>query len=137
MAFIGYGCDFKMSVGGGGYNTVGQVTDLNLPDFKAKDVDNSNIQMANPWRSFQSGLVDPGMVKFKLIFKKSDYNTLFSNIRVSNNFQIVFSDIVSTASILQFAGYISGLDGAAPLDDKIELSVTIKLSGLPAFTQGT
>lgn len=144
MAFIGYGCDIQISTNGGSsYATFGQVTELNLPNFKVKDVDTSNIQMANPWRSFQGGLIDGDVIKFKLIFAKANYNTVLSNIRLSQvagqnvMFKFIFSDIVTTASTLVVSGYINGLGGMVPLDDMITCDVSLKVSGQPAFTQGT
>jgi hypothetical protein len=138
MPFLGYGCDLLLSTDGGStYNTVGSVQDLNFPDLKATDVKTSSIQMALPWHTFQPGMGDGGTIKFKLFYAKTQYNTLLTAFRKSYNWKIVFSDLVSTASTLVFAGYLNDLSGPMPLDDAIMVDGTIKVSGAPTFTPGT
>jgi hypothetical protein len=141
MAILGFGCDLLYSTNGGGaYTTFGQVVSFDLPQIDVHDVDNSNIEMANAWRTFQPGLIDGKVLKFKIIFAKANYNTILSNLRLSGAnylFKITFSDLVSTASTFVFSGYLRMLGGAAPLDDMITCDVEIKVSGQPTFTPGT
>jgi Lambda phage tail tube protein, TTP len=141
MAILGFGCDLLYSTNGGGsYTTFGQITEFDLPDIEIHDVDTSNIEMANAWRTFQPGLIDGKTVKFKLIFAKAQYNAILGQLRNFGSnflFKIVFSDVVSTASTGVFAGYIRMMGGAAPLDDQIVCNVEIKISGILTFTPGT
>lgn len=132
MAFIGYGCDLQFNA-----VTVGSVVEINGPTFKVKDVDTSNIQMSQPFRTFQAGLADGGDVTFTLIYAKANFNTLYNNLRTSGTWLIIFSDLVSTASQLSMSGFLSGLSGKFPLDDMIVFDCTVKVSGKPTFTQGT
>jgi hypothetical protein len=141
MAILGFGCDLVYSTNGGSsYTTFGQISDFQLPQIDVHDVDTSNIEMVNPWRTFQPGLIDGKVLKFKMIFAKANYNTVLNNLRLNGAnylFKIVFSDINTTASTFVFSGYLRMLGGAAPLDDMITCDIEIKVSGQPTFTPGT
>lgn len=135
---IGYGGEFAISTDGGStYTSVGQVEDLTPPGAKTKDVDVSYIQMSQPWRLFKAGLADGGTCKFKIIFKHTDYYTLFGQIRVDNYFKATFSDLGTTASTLVFQGFLAGISNEFPMDDKVMADFEIKVSGKPTFTKGT
>ncbi len=138
MPIIGYGFEFAMSTDGGTtYVTVGEVEDITAPGVKVKDVDISYIQMSTPYRIFQPGLADAEEATFKLIFQHTKYATLLTNVRVMNMWKITFSDLGTAASTLVFTGYINGMKTPVPMDDKVTVDVTIKISGKPVFTAGT
>lgn len=136
--YIGYGADILLSTDGGNtYNTFGQVTKIIAPAIKVGDQQVSYLQMANPWHLFIAKLADGGQAKFGLLYSKTNYNTILTNIRVSNNFKIIFPDIVTTASTLVWAGYINEIPQELPLEEVVMGEIGIKVSGKPTFTQGT
>src|SRR5437763_152879 len=112
MPFIGFGCDLAFNA-----VSVGSVMEISHPDVKVTDVKTSYIQMAQPWHTFQAGLADGGDASFKLLYIKTAYNTVLGNIRVSGTWTLTFSDIVSTASVLTFTGYINKVSAPIALDD--------------------
>ena len=134
----GYGFDFLMSTNGGTtYTTFGEVEDLVPPGGKCKDIDISYVQMTVPWRLFMAGLADGEESTFKLIFSHTNYATILANIRASNMFKILYSDLGSTASSVVFSGFINGIKNVVPLDDKVMVDVSIKVSGKPTFVAGS
>lgn len=135
--FIGYGSDLQTDVNGAGYVSVGSVVELTPPPIKVKDVDTSNVQMTNAWRTFTAGLADGDTCKFKLIYDKAKFNIMITKLRTSGNWKVIFPDIVSTASTLVFAGYVNAMPWTFPLDDMIVTDISVKVSGIVTFTQGT
>jgi hypothetical protein len=145
MANIGYGCDLQYSANAGGsWTSLAAVEDFNFPNLKATDVRISNIQMAQAWHDWQPGLGDGGVLKFKIIFAKALFATIYSLFRIKQQvagtdlqYRIVFSDINVTASTFTMVGYINAIDGLGPLDDKITCDIGIKVCRQPTFVAGT
>lgn len=138
MPFLGFGCDFQLSTNGGStYASVGSVVDITVAGFKAGDVQTTSIQLTTPWHTFQAKLGDGGVIKFKLIYQKTQYQTILNNFRVNNLFKLIFSDVNVTASTLVISGYINEIPITLPLEDMIVTEVSVKVSGQPVFTPGT
>ncbi len=139
VSIIGYGSDFQRSTDGNSYATVGQVTDLVPPKAKATTIQHSNLQSPGGFHEFRAGMRDGGQATFKILFKKTDFNTIFADWSSGTTrfWKVVFSDLVSTASTLAFQGHIEELSVLNPMDDKVEAEVAIKVTGQVTFVQGT
>jgi predicted secreted protein len=139
VSIIGYGSDFQRSTDGSTYNTIGQLTDLVPPKMKNTTIDHSNLLSPEAWKEFRAGMHDGGSVTLKILFKKADYNTVYSDFAAgtAQYWKVLFADLVASASTLTFKGHVEELSTPNPMDDKVELDVTIKVTGKVTFTQGT
>ena len=139
VSIIGYGSDFQRSTDGNSYTTVGQVTDIVPPKMKATEIQHSNLQSPSGFHEFRAGMRDGGSGTFKILFKKTDYNTVFADWSTATTryWKWIISDLVSTNSTLAFQGFVSEIGHLNPMDDKVEAELTIKVTGVVTFTQGT
>src|SRR5579871_663014 len=92
--FIGYGADFQDSAtNGSGYATVGNVIDIDTPDMGVGSDDASYVQMSQPWMQKVPKLIDPGVLRFTLIWKESTFAHILGLLRTNPYyFQVIFPD---------------------------------------------
>jgi hypothetical protein len=137
--FIGFGFDYQLSTNGGAsYASLGSIRDIGLPEHEGTKIDKSFIQQSNKWMLKRPGLIDPGESTFQLIFDKTTYPTILTNINVDgNNFKVVYSDLGVTASTETFGGFIRKVSRPVPMDGLFIITVTVTVSGIPTFTAGT
>jgi hypothetical protein len=136
---IGFGYDYQLSTNGGAsYATVGQIRDIALPEHEATAIDKSFTQMSNRWMLYRPGLINPGESTFQLIYDKQTWPTILANIGVDGLFfKIVYSDLNVSASTEIFGGFLRKASRPAPLDGLVLFTITVRVSGIPAFTAGT
>ena len=124
----------------GTYQTVGQVRNLAGPTLAGDGVDLSHHDVAAGYRVFKPGLNDAGEVTVELLFDPVDptqddvgVDGLLSiyDQREVHNFRMTFSDVGLTQ--WDFAALITGYEPAAPHDEALTATITLKLSGQPAF----
>jgi predicted secreted protein len=93
---------------------------------------------ADPWRLFIGGLLNAGEVSLELNFIPTeathDPSTgLIADMvnRAQRNFQIVFPDVQVTT--WDFTALVTAFEMSSDPADVLQASVTLKLSGKPAF----
>jgi hypothetical protein len=147
-AIIGYGSDFQRSTDGTTYNTVGKVLEITAPKSKVKDIQMTNLLSPLGWHEFRAGLRDPGECSFKILFFKSDFNTIFTTdfsqvgigasslTSATRYWKTLFSDQTNTTpSQFICQGYINTFGTPMPLDDLVMADCTIHATGPVTFTQ--
>src|SRR5579871_2277548 len=78
---IGYGTDLAYSTNGGSsYTSLGQVEDVSQPKIAVTKVDKTGLLSPSRTREKRPGLIDPGEVTFKLIFKASQLAVVYGMI---------------------------------------------------------
>lgn len=126
----GTGVKFKR-YGGASYVDVANVMDFNGPSSTKETHDVSTFDNSK-YRTFITGLIDGGDVTFTLVYTSQGYD-LFKTDFESNtsvSYQVVIpSSGSSLAKTLTFEGNVTALPLAVPLDDKMGLDITIKISG--------
>jgi len=126
--------------GGTTFVAQAEVKELSFPGIKISSSDRTNLSSPSAFREFVPGLGDAGEITLKLNWTKAQYNLFVSNVRKSLmgwkiTFPLVGSEI--TASTLTGNGHWTDIGGPFPEDDIITNEVTLKVSGLPVFTQGS
>jgi hypothetical protein len=98
----------------------------------------SRARSPDGYREFLGGLKDGGEVTIEANFLPAHASQNASTGVISffdagerRNYQIVWPTSPTTS--WQFAAVVQSVEPAAPVDDKLNLSVTFKLSGKPAF----
>lgn len=126
MATHGHGTTFE----GTALGTIGEVLNLNH-GIECDDIDTSSMDSSNKYRTYISGMIDAGEITFNCIFNKADLATLEGAVGTDDVFTVNYPDTSTWATT---GGYIKNVGVTDNFEDKIEVDVTIKVSGEPTFT---
>lgn len=115
---------------------IADIISISGPDQTRDAIDISTMDSASKFREFLAGMADAGEVTCELNYASAgggaseDLQTLF----VAGTVENWTIQIASAAGRWVTSGFISALGAAIPFDDKITQSVTIKFTGIPAFS---
>lgn len=117
--------------GAGAYATVGQVMDINGPNSDSETVDTTTRDNTDMYRSFLGGWKDGGELTFDVVFDPalSSHVTLMT-LHVSQlevPWKLTWPS--GTSKMATFRGTVKTLSASAPLEDKLSMSVTVKIAG--------
>ena len=138
-AYIGRGTLLQRGDGGGpeAFTTVAEVLNISGPSISRDAVDVTTMDSPDQYREFIGGLLDGGEVTFDVVYDPVDPTIepvagLLSELalvsgQAATNWQLVFSDPASTT--WAFPAIVTGIEPAESIDDKVMLSVTLKISG--------
>jgi predicted secreted protein len=136
-AISAYGTLLKMGDGvipTEAFTTIGEVKSISGPSMSGEVIDVTTHSTGSAWREKISSLLDAGELNFDINFVPSDAthdNTdgLLNKFttRAKTNYRVVFPDDDST--MFAFAGYVTGFEMSAPIDDVLGASVTITITG--------
>jgi predicted secreted protein len=134
QARIGFGTVFQIQdqdASPVAYVTVGEVTNITLPNLTRDAVDATHTESTGGWREFIPGLRDAGEVSIEMNFVSgSASDTLIRAQFASDSLslcKILFD--TSPADGVSFSGIVTGYEVQAPLDDKVAATLTVKVSG--------
>lgn len=131
-ATLGYGVKLKMGDGGAPetFADIAEIKDLNDgDDAELRDV--TNHQSAGSRREYIAGLIDGGELTMTLNYLPNNATQnrvtgLQAALRQTKNFRL---EEPGNATGYQFAAVVQSVGRAYPVDDVMELSVTIKKTG--------
>jgi len=124
MAFTGIGTVLKR-----GTVAIADVVSINGPGMTRDTVDVTTLGSPGGYREFITGLRDGGTLTFDVLFSKAGYNALKTDFEndEAETYSIELPDDDST--IIGFDGLVTDFPVSIPLDDKVSVSVTIKITG--------
>lgn len=129
--FLGKGSQFAL-----GSTTVAELTQIGLPGVSSDDIDVTTHNTSDYVRTFIKGLTDAGEVACEANFNYTDYATVYTGQFTQSLYSCtIHLPTTPSATQLAFSGYVKGLDGGSPHDDKIEDSFTVKVCTKPVLTQ--
>lgn len=138
-AAIGHGTLWKRGNGATPtevFTTVAEVTALSGPGMSKDTVDATHMESTDRYREFISGLRDGGevTVTLNLNAKGAAFSNALADFNADEpvNYEMVFADGTEFA----IAGILTGFNPDMPLDDKMTLELTYKVTGKPAYTAG-
>lgn len=141
MAGEAIGLGTELQVGDGGspetFAPIARLTSIGEISMDADDVDVTAYDSPDGFREYIRGLVDAGEIPFTGIWTAdATQQAAFTDIlggpgQANKNYKVVFP-----GSLGEFAcsGYIKSVGLNPQLDNRIEFSGTIKVSGKPTFT---
>jgi predicted secreted protein len=139
-ASIGHGTLWKRGNGATPtevFATVAEVTALSGPGMSKDTVDATHMESPDRYREFISGLRDGGevTVTLNLLAKGTAFTGALAdfNSNAGVNYEMLFTD----GSKFALKGILTGFNPDMPLDDKMTLELTYKVTGKPTFTAGT
>jgi predicted secreted protein len=139
-AKIGYGT--LLAYGDGAtpdaFTTMAEVTNLGGPGFSADSIDATHMASPNGWREFIAGLLDGGEVSADCNYLPGDSSHgpasgalyIFKS-RLTRNWRITFP--TSPAVLWILPAIVTGFELDIPVDDKMGLSLTLKVAGEPTL----
>jgi hypothetical protein len=136
-ARLGYGATFSIGDGGGTevFTALSEVIEVGPPSLSRASVDATHHGSTERYQDFIPGLRDAGEVGVALNYTNAAYVTLLGkyNTDTVTNYRVTGPN----GAIWQFSGFITSLEGEIPIDDKMGINVTFKVSGKPAYTAGS
>ena len=129
-AMIGYGSNFELHDGGspGTYDEIAEVFNITPPSDTVDVIDATHTQSPDATREFILGLRDPGECSFEINFVPGGDGDAaiqaWRDARERRSCRITFPNNVTWT----FSGLLTGYEPAAPTDDKMTATVTIKVT---------
>ena len=121
---------FGTTLAGLAAGTLGHITSLSVGGLTAADLNRTTMDSPSGWEEFIAGLKNAGELTVDLLYETDNHDVVQGALGTSDTWTITLPE----ASTFVCAGYVNNLGLEIPMDDLISQSLTIKLSGLPAFT---
>jgi len=149
--FSALGTVLKMSTAGGylgptsTHAGIGDLTNISGPTMSAEEIDVSSHDSDGNFREFVGGFLDAGEISLEGNLTVDggvvDLNEAFAD-RAERHFHVLFPATGTASSGLDenqsgfylrwvFNGTVTGVETAAPFDDKASFSASIRISGQP------
>lgn len=120
------------------FTTIAEVVNISGPALSTDTIDMTHHSSPGNWEESLASTLRSGEVTFDINYIPAhathDASTgLLADFlnRVVRNFKLVFPDAGNTT--WSFAAVVTGFEPAAPHDDKLSASVTLKVSGQPTL----
>ncbi len=128
---LGTTVGYETTPASGTYTTVGEVIEFSPPSSSMDTVDATDFSHVDGHRRFIAGLIDAGEVSFTLHYDPAltvygALDTIYK-ARVQRKWRFAYAG--STVNTVIDA-LVTGLGRAVPMDDKMTMEVTLKVSGL-------
>lgn len=135
---VGHGTLLQVGNGDGPpetFTTIARLTEIGEFGGDVDDVDITNHDNAEAVREYVRGLAEPGEVNFTGIWiadatQFDIHNKSFEGIVPNENYRVVLPDDMGIA---EFSGYVGGFRINPQMEDRIEFSGRIKISGSFTF----
>jgi len=117
-----------------GGTTVSELTSISFPGISADSIDVTTHNNSDKFREFIKGLSDGGEITIEGNMDYTDYDTVYASAITTSLYSATVT-LPTSPSESQFLAnvFVSGLEGDAPVDDKINFSATLKVTGKPVF----
>jgi len=130
QAAIGFGTflKFRTSTGPDVFTTIGEQTNVTPFGIAVDSIDASHEGSPSATREFIPGLIDSGEVSFEIHYVPggSAEASLMTALRTTQVCRTVFP----SGAHADYSAFITELSPEAPLDDKMVMSVTMKITGV-------
>ena len=133
-AVSGVGTTFKRSnmLSSPTFAAIAEINSIKGPDKKRNVIDVTSLDSTGGYREFIAAFRDGGQVVMDMNFTRAGYDDMNDDFEIETlvDYQIVFPGTIGT---FEFSGLVTDIGNSIPLDDKITMSVTIKVSGQSGF----
>ncbi|HEV2294093.1 MAG TPA: phage tail tube protein [Tepidisphaeraceae bacterium] len=100
-----------------------------IPQPEADDIETSNMDSVNAWKTFTAGWADAGQCELNMQFHKDDAAVVWGLFRQDKAFRIEFVD----GSKWLFNGYVKKFGNEVEREGLVTVTLTMKVSGEPEF----
>lgn len=130
-AIAGVGAQFKRESdeSSGVFAAIAEINSIAGPGMTRDTIDVTNLDSTGGYREFITGFRDGGEVTLEMNFTLDGYNQMKDDFEDddTHDYQIVLPDTGETT--LEFAALVTSLPLSVPTDDKITISITLKVTG--------
>jgi hypothetical protein len=128
MARIGYGTTITFGTSG----LTGELLSVDGMSLERDAVETTYMASAEQWREFIPGLRNAGEISFEMAFDPTED----PDTPITGDVETITVTWPDDATVLTWAcdGFLTSFQPSAPIDDRITVSGTIKLTGVPTFT---
>ena len=114
---------------GSAFTTLSEVITITGPNKTRTAIDDTALNPTGGYRTFLGGLRDAGTMAITMNFTNANYKLLESDYEsdASQSYQIVLAD--TQTSIFDCDALITSFNMSIPLDDKITVDATFKITG--------
>ena len=114
------------------FAAIAEINSIKGPDKKRNVIDVTSLDSTGGYREFIAAFRDGGQVVLDMNFTRAGYDDMNDDFEIETvvDYQIVFPGSIGT---FEFSGLVTDLGNSIPLDDKITMAVTIKVSGQSGF----
>jgi len=121
----------------GAWVALAEVYSVSGPSMSRDFIDVTNFDSTSNYREFITGLRDAGTVTFTMNFTRDTYDTIKSDYEsdTAQNYEFVLNDSVFTS--FEFSGFVTELPLEVPVDDRVTVNVTIKITGAITVNSGS
>ena len=111
------------------FSAIAEVNSIGGPDKSRDTIDVTSLDSTDGYREFIPGFRDGGEVTLNMNFTRDGYIAMNTDFESDDlvNYQIVFPDVGETT--FDFAALVTNITNVIPMDDKISMDVTLKISG--------
>lgn len=130
--------------GGTSYTTIARIRDLGGPSISRTDIEVADRSMTSYYKEYLGGMNDAGALSFDLTWDPIGDSThaqasgtgLLSDFETSQCTQATWQwqlDGCGGTATMTFSGYLNSFEANAPLEDVLQASVGVKISGKPTL----
>ena len=114
------------------FNAIAEINSVQGPDKSRAVIDVTHLGSTGGYREFIAAFRDGGQVVLEMNYTRDGYLDMNDDFEIETlvDYQIVFPGSIGT---FEFSGLVTDIGNSIPLDDKITMSVTIKVSGQSQF----
>lgn len=129
---IGQGALLQVETGVPGvFETIASISEIGELGGDVDDIDITTHDTSAPVREYTRGLAEPGEIAFTGVWiadptQFSLFDKVFAGLVPNENFKVVLPDAMGVAA---FSGYVGGFKINPQLEDRIEFTGRIKMSG--------
>ena len=117
-----------------GSTTVSELTNISFPNISADSIDVTTHNNTDKFREFIKGLSDGGEITIEGNMDYTDYNTIYVASVTTSIYSATVTVPTSPSESQWLANvFVTGLEGDAPVEDKINFNATLKVTGKPTF----
>ena len=129
-----FGTQFKRdTTGAGAFATIASVSDISGPERSREEIEVTAHDSPDQYKEYVKGLKEAGEVTITLNYDpgQSTHKDLDADFEETapRDYQLVVLPGDVDQLTVQFSGIITGLSEAYPVDDKMEMEVTIRITG--------
>lgn len=130
-AFSGVGAQFKRGDGASAeaFAAITEVNSISGPNKSRETIDVTSLDSTGGYREFIAAFRDGGEVVLNMNFTRDGFVAMDDDFETDTlvNYQIVLPD--TGATTFDFSAFVTNVDMGVPLDDKVTMDVTLKISG--------
>jgi predicted secreted protein len=135
-AKAGVGTQFRRW-SGSAWVKIAEINSISGPNMSRDTIDVTSLDSTGGYREFIGGFRDGGTVQLAMNFLRATIDTMKTDFETDDlqNYEIVLPDDETTT--LEFTGLVTELPLEIPPDDKITMTVSIKVSGQVTLNSGS